>query len=115
MADVEKKIGKSSMDDEFKIRHVSAGDNCDLTREQNEELRREQNRRHILAIKERRANKPRPLNKSKFTHFRVPVTVTYSDCLPYDTIPPETRVLPAGFLARAKVLNKDLGVQRHYT
>ncbi|PWA71341.1 Extracellular ligand-binding receptor [Artemisia annua] len=88
----------------------SEGDNCDLTPEQNQELRREQNRRHILAIKERRANKPRPLNKSKFTHFRVPVTVTYSDCLPYDTIPPQPRVLPAGFLARAKVPNKDLGV-----
>ena len=52
----EKKIGKSSssMDDEFKIPLVWAGENCDLTREQNAVERREQKRRRILAIKEYR-------------------------------------------------------------
>ncbi|GJW04686.1 hypothetical protein Tco_1563542 [Tanacetum coccineum] len=42
---------------------------------------------------------------------RVPVTFVFSDSLPQDLIlPPVPRVLPPGLLARAKVLNEDLGV-----
>ncbi|GJY02666.1 hypothetical protein Tco_0360818 [Tanacetum coccineum] len=56
-------------------------------------------------------NRPRPRNKPRFTPSRVPVTFVFSDSLPQDLIlPPVPRVLPPGLLARAKVLNEDLGV-----
>ena len=47
-------LSSSSMDDEFKIPLVWAGENCDLTREQNAVERLEQKRRRILAINEYR-------------------------------------------------------------
>ncbi|GKD94706.1 hypothetical protein Tco_1374543 [Tanacetum coccineum] len=120
----EKKIGKSSMDDEFKIRLVPAGYNCDLTWEQAREERREQSRLRILANKEFRGfyidnnnvdsmivlNRPRPRNKPSFTASRVPAKIVFSDSFPEGLPPPEPRILPPGFLSRAKVLNKDLGV-----
>ncbi|GJZ01133.1 hypothetical protein Tco_0519094 [Tanacetum coccineum] len=109
----EKKIGN-----EFKLPNIVwAGENCNLTREQNREVRLEKKRLRLLAIKEFRANNPRPRNKSNFTvkrSFCAPVPVTYLDHLrepgaghPEDGVLPGIRAIAR---ARAKELNKDLGV-----
>nr|GFB53117.1 hypothetical protein [Tanacetum cinerariifolium] len=73
----EKKIGN-----EFKLPPIVwAGENCNLTREQNREVRLEKKCLRLLAT---RANIPRPQNKSNFKvtrSFCAPVPVTYYDHL----------------------------------